>query len=200
MKQTKAMSSFLTEAMNMLNAAMHLSGNELYHYNMRPMLEGMKRVLNTLDDRQKAGTMELLVDTLLEEEGIAEAELLAFSEGPDPDDELEWSKEVIHPDAIFRTSGLFGEDDLAYKIAETLGWLDMTVEVVAPAVEAIVNNYKGVPCEILDLTGESIFGLLLGSDDVTWEDMKTFLSLRGEIESEMAAGHSYQEAIDEWFK
>ncbi len=80
--------SFLDKAMELCNSMMQFSGCELYSHNTRPLLEGLKATINSVGDEgdsityAKTAAITLLIDTLLEEEGIAEAEMLA---GCDPE-------------------------------------------------------------------------------------------------------------------
>lgn len=80
--------SFLDKAMELCNSMMQFSGCELYSHNTRPLLEGLKACVNSNEEEEfprtaaKIGCINLLIDTLLEEEGIAEAEMLA---GCDPE-------------------------------------------------------------------------------------------------------------------
>lgn len=82
--------SFLSKAMELCNSMMQFTGCELYSHNTRALLEGMKSVLNTIDgDEDKVASILLLIDTLLEEEGIAEAELNAEA-NYSPYDDYDW--------------------------------------------------------------------------------------------------------------
>ena len=203
------MSSFLTEAKGMLDALKSFSGCELHHHKARPMLQGLRVMLNTVDyDLNSVGCLEKQIDALLEEEGIAEAELNSFGL-PDPN---EWPEDSVLPEdaAIMFGSeytpekycleGKIGEElnsnELEYKVAEKLGWLDMTVEIAIPAISAILVHYKRRRkiC-ILHLDADHIFGLLL-TGDVTCQDWKTFINLRGKIEDLMKSGTDYQSAIN----
>lgn len=90
--------SFLNKAMQMCVCMMKFTGCELYSHNTRSLLEGLNSVLNTLDNApaDKVGSIKLLIDTLLEEEGIAEAELLAGCDSePDYDDydDYDWPED-----------------------------------------------------------------------------------------------------------
>ena len=206
MKQNKAMSSFLSEAARMLDSMKQFSGCELYHYNMRPMLEGMERTLKYVDIYPNSvECLRRSISSLLEEEGIAEAELNAFGL-PDPDDC--WPEDCIDPleyaemtvPVTAKMGDGFKPEDIEYKIAEKLDWLDMTVEIAIPAISAIMRHYKRDDKEgILDLTSAQIFGLIL-SDDVPAEDWDMFTSLRGEIERDMRSGMDYRQSVLEWFK
>ena len=90
---------------------MQFSGCELYSHNTRALLEGMKSVLNTIDgDEDKVGSILLLIDTLLEEEGIAEAELNAEANYNDYDD-CDWPEDYdcsdYYPDPMESAEAAF---------------------------------------------------------------------------------------------
>lgn len=78
--------SFLDKAMELCNSMMQFSGCELYSHNTRPLLEGLKACVNSNEEEEsprtaaKIGCINLLIDTLLEEEGIARAESLAYGD------------------------------------------------------------------------------------------------------------------------
>lgn len=87
---TNSQVSFLDKAMELCNSMMQFTGCELYSHNTRPLLLGLKACVNSNDEEEfprtaaKIGCINLLIDTLLEEEGIAEAEMLAGCD-PEPD-------------------------------------------------------------------------------------------------------------------
>jgi hypothetical protein len=83
------MDSFLTTAMEMLNSMMHFTGCELHSHKTRGLLIGLRTVIATFDD-DRIGSILLLIDTLLEDEGVAEAETAAYH---DYDDDYEDSDE-----------------------------------------------------------------------------------------------------------
>ena len=107
------MSSFLTKAMELCNSMMQFTGCELYSHNCQALLRGMRETLNTIDsdvlsetDRFKLGCLELSIDSLLEEEGIAEAELLAYHYNLLDDLDIiardaEWVDEVTFEDDLY---------------------------------------------------------------------------------------------------
>lgn len=98
---------FLAKAMELCNSMMQFSGCELYSHNTRSLLEGLNKVLDTIDGYStQVGCIRLLVDTLLEEEGIAEAELLAGCDDYEDSDEYyrdclyDSEPEYTYPDPV----------------------------------------------------------------------------------------------------
>lgn len=95
MSMTIKEASLLSKAMELCNSMMQFSGCELYSYNTRLLLRGLKATINSIGDEgdsitaAKISLINLLIDTLLEEEGIAEAEMLAGCD-PEPHYEEDW--------------------------------------------------------------------------------------------------------------
>lgn len=93
------MGSFLDKAMELCNSMMQFTGCELHSNNTRPLLEGLRSTVNSIGDEDdritcaKTAAITLLIDTLLEEEGIAESEMLAGCEQEpswEDEDEYDW--------------------------------------------------------------------------------------------------------------
>lgn len=207
MKQNEVMSSFLSEATRMLDSMKKFSGYELHCFHMRPMLEGMQSMMKYVNiGANSIECLRITVGMLLEKLSIAESEINSFGL-PDSDDC--WPEDCIDPleyaemtvPVTAKMGDGFKPEDIEYKIAEKLDWLDMTVEIAIPAISTIMRHYPKDDKEaILDFTPTQIFALLMNGD-VTAEEWDLFTSLRGEIERDMRSGMSYQESIDEeWFK
>lgn len=104
--------SFLDKAMELCNSMMQFSGCELYSHNTRPLLEGLKACVNSNEEEEfprtatKISCINLLIDTLLEEEGIAEAEMLAGCD-PEPDYEEYPEEEYYGPDPMWSAEDAF---------------------------------------------------------------------------------------------
>ena len=100
--KNETLQSLIAAAMNLTDTAMKMSGAELYHLQMRGVLESTKNTLNEVlsyaypDIIRIIPAILIMIDTCLEEEGIAEAEIEAEYCGErDPeysedDDSLEW--------------------------------------------------------------------------------------------------------------
>ena len=131
--------SFLDKAMELCNSMMQFSGCELYSHNTRPLLEGLKACVNSNEEEEfprtaaKIGCINLLIDTLLEEEGIARAESLAYGDDEDyyeecwPYEDYDYpypdEDEYYGPDPMYSAEDAFAQLELdakANKLLKTL--------------------------------------------------------------------------------
>lgn len=127
--------SFLDKAMELCNSMMQFSGCELYSHNTRPLLEGLKACVNSNEDSNngpiadtKISCINLLIDTLLEEEGIARAESLAYGDDEDyyeecwPYEDYDYpypdEDEYYGPDPMYSAEDAFAQLELDAEEAE----------------------------------------------------------------------------------
>lgn len=169
---TNIMDSFLTTAMEMLNSMMHFTGCELHSHKTRGLLEGLRMTIATFDGDDRISRILLLIDALLEEEGIAEAETAAYHDYDDYEDSDEYYDDCLYdewddydypedPDYIDPEESVdaafnYLDDQYVMSRAELDEYLagdtieDMTVLAAAKAEQSVIDEYVNTPHDELN--------------------------------------------------
>lgn len=101
--KTTTLQSLVYSATTLAETAMNMSGAELYHLGMREVLQSIKNTLNEVFSYDGCDAIQpilLMIDTCLEEEGIAEAEIMAEYCG-EHDPEYSEDDELLENDIPF---------------------------------------------------------------------------------------------------